>query len=301
MTLLREVMERPLDPGYAAAAARRRPRSRVRSGVSLALAIVAGAGFTVAVGSIRIPQRESAAVSAELVGQIQRRTALVQEKQQANADLAAANAAAQEALLGSGGAALTDQVRTLGAITGELAVTGEGMQVSLDDAPDTEEVGGDPRADLGYDDGVVLDIDLQTVVNGLWAAGAEGISVNGERLTALSAIRSAGAAILVDFRPLVPPYVVSAVGDTAALQSGFAEGEAGPYLQSLRDNNGITVDISASQQLTLPAAGQFVLREAGPVEENTKSSVKEGSTSTPEATGASGATGSAAKDSGGQT
>ena len=48
----------------------------------------------------------------------------------------------------------------------------------------------------------MLDRDLQVIVNGLWAAGAEAIAVNGQRLTACSAIRSAGEAILVDFRPL---------------------------------------------------------------------------------------------------
>lgn len=327
MTLLREVMERPLDPGYAAAAAHSRPRTRVRTAITLVLAIVAGAGFTVAVGSIRIPQRESAKVKSQLIEQIQHRTALVEEKEQANAELAAANTAAQEALLGSDGTALTDRARLLGALTGELAVTGPGMQVTLDDAGSDEEVGGDPRADTTYDEGVVLDLDLQVVVNGLWAAGAEAVAVNGQRLTALSAIRSAGDAILVDFRPLVPPYVVSAVGDTAALQSGFAEGQAGPYVQSLRDNNGIAVDISGSDELTLPAAGQIVLREAGPVDDTDDSSndssndssddtdssnakdssddAEDGSdgtsstvTSTPQA---SGSTGTQTTDSGGQT
>ena len=36
------------------------------------------------------------------------------------------------------------------------------------------------------------------LVNGLWQAGAEAISINGQRLTSTSAIRFAGQAILVD-------------------------------------------------------------------------------------------------------
>ena len=38
----------------------------------------------------------------------------------------------------------------------------------------------------------VLDVDLQGVVNGLWASGAEAIAVNGQRLTGLTTIRAAG-------------------------------------------------------------------------------------------------------------
>jgi uncharacterized protein YlxW (UPF0749 family) len=277
MTLLREVMERPLDPGYAAAAAHPRPRSRVRTVITLILAIAAGIGFCVAVRSIQVPQRESEAVGNELREQIEHRTDAVEQLERSNAALAAANAAAQQSLLGTRGAALGRQVRELGALTGELAVSGKGLKVTLDDAPGRDEVGSDPRTDDGYDEGVVLDADLQVVVNGLWAAGAEAISINGERLTALSAIRSAGEAILVDFRPLVPPYVISVVGDPTSLQTRFAEGVAGPYVQSLRDNNDIGVDIAAAPELTLPGAGQFVLREAGPVEEGTTSTPKKSS------------------------
>ncbi|GAA3611107.1 DUF881 domain-containing protein [Kineosporia mesophila] len=268
MTLLREVMERPLDPGYAAAASHPRPRTRVRTALTLVLSIVAGAGFIVAVGSIRVPQRESEKVSQELRQEIEHRGEAVDRQEQRNADLAASITASQQALLGTRGAALGQQVRDLGALTGEIAVGGKGLTVTLDDAPGREEVGGDPRSDTEYYEGVVLDADVQVVVNGLWAAGAEAISINGERLTAVSAIRSAGEAILVDFRPLVPPYVVSVIGDQAKLQTGFAEGPAGPYVQSLRDNNGIKVDIARADRLTLPGAGQFVLRKAEPVEES---------------------------------
>ncbi|GAB6898163.1 DUF881 domain-containing protein [Kineosporia succinea] len=290
MTLLREVMERPLDPGYAAAAAHPRPRTRVRTAVTLVLSILAGIGFCVAVSSIRVPQRESDQVSRELREEIDHRSESVDTQEKRNAELAAANAAAQQTLLGDRGTALGEQVRELGALTGEIAVTGKGLTVTLDDAPGRDEVGGDPRTDSGYDEGVVLDADLQVVVNGLWSAGAEAISINGERLTAVSAIRSAGEAILVDFRPLVPPYVVSVIGDQSKLQTGFADGSAGPYVQSLRDNNGIQVDIATSDGLTLPGAGQFVLRAAKPVEETSGATGSTRSARTTRSTGSDDAT-----------
>ena len=66
-------------------------------------------------------------------------------------------------------------------------------------------------------DGRVYDRDLQDVVNALWLAGAEAMSINGQRLTAATAIRSAGEAILVNSRPLSPPSLVHAIGNPAPL------------------------------------------------------------------------------------
>jgi uncharacterized protein YlxW (UPF0749 family) len=230
--------------------------------ITLVLAVLAGAAFSVSVVSIRQPQRESSAVDAKLRGELERRTAAVEARATQNDALRQANALAQKSALGSSGAALTRQIDRLEAATGEVAVSGPGVEFTIDDAPSKEAaVGGDPRTDQGYDEGRVLDADLQTIVNGLWAAGAEAISINGQRLTALSAIRTAGQAILVDFRPLSRPYHVQAIGPSS-LQAGFAAGPAGPYVQSMRDNSGIRVDVAVHDRMSLPGSGQLVLREA---------------------------------------
>jgi uncharacterized protein YlxW (UPF0749 family) len=201
MTLLREVMERPLDPSYAAAAEHPQPRTRWGVALTLVLAITAGAAFSVSVSSIRQPQRESSQANQHLRDEIGRRTEQVEKKASANAALSATIATTQQNALGAAGAQLSSQARELGLAAGELPAAGPGLQVTLDDAPTAEDaVGGDPRADADYDLGVLFDADLQIVVNGLWAAGAESIAVNGQRLTALSAIRSAGRAILVALR-----------------------------------------------------------------------------------------------------
>jgi uncharacterized protein YlxW (UPF0749 family) len=265
MTLLREVMDHPLDPSYAASAAAGRPASRRGKALSLLLAVVAGAAFVTSVSSIRQPQRQSSVINSHLRDQITKRTAEVERQEATNAALSQAIALVQKSALGANGARLAAQAQTLGLAVGEVPVTGPGLRLTLDDAPGRNgTVGSDPRATGQFDGGTILDADLQVVVNGLWAAGAEAIAVNGERLTALSAIRSAGKAILVDFRPLVPPYVIEAIGDPAQLQAGFAASSAGPYVQSMRDNNGIRADIAAIDKLVLPAAGQLVLRTARP-------------------------------------
>jgi uncharacterized protein YlxW (UPF0749 family) len=267
MTLLREVMERPLDPSYAAAAAAPRPTTARRSALTLLLAVLAGAAFSTSVAAIRQPERQSSQVNGQLREQYEKRSAEVDKQEAANAALSAEIAMTQQNALGAAGAALREQTRTLGVSTGELPVTGPGLRITLNDAPSQggDAIGGDPRANSGFDPGTVFDADLQVVVNGLWAAGAEAIAINGHRLTTLSAIREAGQAILVDFRPLVPPYRIDAIGDPSRLQSGFATGSAGPYVQSMRDNNGVRVDLGPAKHLAIPGAGELILRAAHPV------------------------------------
>ena len=93
---------------------------------------------------------------------------------------------------------LRDQVLAHELAAGLVAVTGPGVVVELTDGPPTDHAGG---VDLAR----VLDRDLQVVVNGLFASGAEAVSVNGERITALSAIRGAGGAVLVELSTPVTP------------------------------------------------------------------------------------------------
>ena len=80
----------------------------------------------------------------------------------------------------------------------------------------------------------VLDIDLQVLANGLWQAGAEAVSINGHRLSDLTAIRSAGDAITVDYRSLTRPYRVEAIGDPRTLQARFVESAGGAVVERAR-------------------------------------------------------------------
>jgi uncharacterized protein YlxW (UPF0749 family) len=101
----------------------------------------------------------------------------------------------------------------------------------------------------------VQDHDLQDVVNALWASGAEAVSINGLRLTAQTAIRSAGEAILVDFRPLSPPYTVRAVGDPKRLETSFVDGPTGRRLGTLASVYGVQFVVRRTDGQTLPGSG----------------------------------------------
>ncbi len=269
MTLLREVMERPLDPGYAAAAARRTEGPRrlapLAVAITVVVAVVCGAVVTSAVVELRRPHPEALQGRASLEEEIRARSAAVAARDRENRRLREQIAQAQTlALANDGGDALAERGRLLALVSAESPAQGPGLEISMNDAPRPSDpaVGVDPRGNGQADEGRVLDRDLQLVVNGLWSAGAEAVAINGQRLTALSAIRSAGLAILVDFRPLVPPYIVEAVGDPGRLQTGFAADMAGPYLQSLRDNWGVQAAIAVKERLELPGASAVTLRSA---------------------------------------
>jgi uncharacterized protein YlxW (UPF0749 family) len=216
-----------------------------------------------AVLALRAPQPEATSAKDALLARISSETTAADRLQRANDALRLANDKAQATLLrlqAQGG--LADQIQQYGMVAGALAVRGPGLRITVHDAPGSAPTAGaDPRDQGAAAQGRVLDRDLQIVVNGLWAAGAEAVSINGQRLTALSAIRSAGEAILVDFRPLTPPYVVSAVGDPDNLRAAFASGSAGPYLHSLDDNYGITSDINSVSSLSLPASSGLTLHD----------------------------------------
>lgn len=272
MTLLTQVMDRPLDPGYAAAAERRRASGRPtghpdRSAVTLVFLMLLGVLLAAAAVQARGQTTSRVAERDQLVAEITRQDDGVARLAQRNVALQARIEGERDRQLNQqdlGG--LADRVGELALITGAIAVVGPGVRVDVDDAAAlAPTAGGDPRAGAGADDGRVLDQDLQSVVNGLWAAGAEAVSINGQRLTALSAIRSAGQAILVDYRPLSPPYRILAVGDPKRLPTGFSESAGGRDLLYLADNFGIRYDVASSSRLLLPASAGLDVRRALPV------------------------------------
>ena len=229
MSLINELLQRPLDPGYAAAARRRErgeragPAQRVVNGL---LAVALGVLVGVAIANLRVPAAAS----------------------ERGEDPSAA-------------------VAVLGIQAGSVPMTGPGLQVTLDDAPDASLADPD-QAQRGsaFAQGRIVARDVQAVVNALWESGAEAIAINGQRLTSTSAIRHAGQAILVNYRPLTRPYVITALGPPT-LQSRFADGPGGAYLEELSsayDAVTGTEAFSAQDRRQVPAGPALSLRYARP-------------------------------------
>ena len=161
----------------------------------------------------------------------------------------------------------TREVRRLEAAAALVPVTGPGITVSVGDASPQEQVDpstGDTVSVPADDSGRLRDRDLQSVVNALWAAGAEAISVGGERLAPTTTIRAAGEAILVDLRPVASPYAIEAVGNPDTLLPRFADSDAARRYQSYTGLYGIRFTVTRQQSLSLRAATGPELRYAEP-------------------------------------
>lgn len=275
MSLLTNVMDHSLDDGYGEAAARKQgdggmPKTlRAKLGLAAGL-VLAALVVTVGAAQARVAAPVVAKEREELIDRIDRETEAA-DKLEASVDKLRDDVSARQraALEKSGGG---DRGDLVGVLSGALAVHGPGVKLVVNDAKEASSGGnGDPRETADFSDtGRVRDRDMQRVVNGLWESGAEAVSINGQRLTSLSAIRAAGDAILVDNKPLVPPYTVLAVGDGKNLSTRFQDSADGLYLDALRENFGIRTAISVEDDVRLPAAPSVIVRTAQPSTETEK-------------------------------
>ncbi|MFI5980879.1 DUF881 domain-containing protein [Streptomyces sp. NPDC051555] len=276
MSLLTHVMDHSLDEGYAEAAARREAEgtSGLPRNLKAKLALAAGlvlAAMVVTLGAAqaRIAAPVLAKEREELISRVERADdhadGLEKDIERLRDDVAGRQRAA---LKQHGG----DQGELLALLSGATEVRGPGIKLTVDDAKGASTGNGNgPRESAGFSDtGRLRDRDMQRIVNGLWQAGAEAVAINGQRLTALSAIRAAGDAILVDNKPLVPPYEILAVGDKKRLNTEFQDSVDGQYLHVLQESYGIRYTLSAENEVRLPAASSLTVRTATATAEDPK-------------------------------
>ncbi|OKK17691.1 hypothetical protein AMK16_23220 [Streptomyces sp. CB00455] len=273
MSLLTHVMDHGLDEGYAEASARREAEGTAGLPRTLKakLALAGGLVLAAMVVTLGAAQAQLAAPvlakeHQELIDRVERADDRAKDLDRDIDHLRTDVAGRQRTALKQPGGGQGDLVALL---AGATAARGPGIKLVVDDAKGTSSGGGGgPRESAGFSDtGRLRDRDMQKIVNGLWQSGAEAVSINGQRLTALSAIRAAGDAILVDNRPLVPPYEVLAVGDKKRLGPAFQDSADGQYLHVLQESYGIRYTLSAADDLRLPAASSLTVRTATAAEQ----------------------------------
>ncbi|MET0526666.1 MAG: DUF881 domain-containing protein [Nocardioides sp.] len=233
-----------------------------RRGGWIAAAVVGVFGLLVTVAAVQTSEHAGVASAnrESLLGQIEQRREQAAGLQDRIVRLRENNIGQQDALAEatSSERTLTSRVTRLGAQTGFGAVRGPGVKITVRDAPAGEAVHAQ---------------DLALLVNGLWEAGAEAISINGRRLTARSALFNSGAAInLTGSPPLSPPYVVSAIGDDKTLQADLLDTSTGLAFSNTADALGFPVKMQRVDELSLPAAAMRDPRHAvkGTAEDNLK-------------------------------
>jgi uncharacterized protein YlxW (UPF0749 family) len=260
MDLLNQIIRHPVDPDYALVASRGQQPPRMRWGLAV-IAVVIGAMFAVSALQTNRTAPALAVERTELISRIRVAEAQQDQLQARTTSLSAEIAKLRASALGTDDQAKTleRRINALDPVTGNVAVTGPGLVITVDDAPSATEDGATPDSR-----DQVLDLDLQNMVNGLWLAGAEAISINGHRLSALTAIRGAGDAITVDYRSLTRPYRVEAIGDANTLQARYVESAGGAWWNELAQNRQMRYEISSQKKITLSADPGMVLRYAKP-------------------------------------
>jgi uncharacterized protein YlxW (UPF0749 family) len=133
-------------------------------------------------------------------------------------------------------------------VAGTVPVRGPGVRIVLDDsAVKTIPPKEDPAM---Y---IVHEYQLRDVVNALWAAGADAISINGERMVGPTSIYCVGSTILVNDTRTSPPYEFLVVGDPAQLESAVTDPANLKALKSRVKVYGLQFAVQKARDLVVPA------------------------------------------------
>ena len=148
------------------------------------------------------------------------------------------------------------QADALAPMVGTRAVTGPGLKVTLDDAHRT--AASLPEG-FTADDIVVHQQDVQSVVNALWAGGAEAMMLQDQRVISTSAVRCVGNTLILQGRVYSPPYVITAVGDVQGMRQQLEVDPSVTIYRQYADLLGLRLRRRGSAQGHLPGLAELDL------------------------------------------
>jgi uncharacterized protein YlxW (UPF0749 family) len=146
---------------------------------------------------------------------------------------------------------LSSQISQLEQATGLTPVSRSALRISLDDAP--RELGEPLANGVVPDDLVVHQQDVQSVVNAMWRGGATAVQVMDQRIISTSAIRCVGNTLLLQGRVYSPPFVITAVGNTAELQQALNNEPGVSLYREYVERFNLGWDVSILNETTIPA------------------------------------------------
>lgn len=247
LPLLTLITQQSLDEDYVLAAER-----RVLSGTTpsqrrpqvIAAIVITIFGILVTTAAVQTSRNADIddASHNTLVARIEDQRSQLSTSQERLAGLRAENAALEDELarVTAEQQSSTASLRRLQSRTGFVPVVGPGVRVVVNDA-------ASPVERIRKDD-------LFLLINGLWAAGAEAVSLNGRRLSVLTSINNSGGAINVELSPIRAPYTLEAIGDPRTLQADLVETSTFDQFSALMSQYGFTLEMEDVETLTLPGA-----------------------------------------------
>lgn len=140
------------------------------------------------------------------------------------------------------------ELEELDVAAGMTPTSGEGVRVTLTDAPRRVEV---PGLDPNYL--VVHQQDIQAYVNALWAGGARAVTLQGQRLVSTTGIRCVGNTVVLDGVPYSPPYVIEAVGEPWSMLSAIADSPEANVYRDYAERYELGLDVETRELVRAPA------------------------------------------------
>jgi uncharacterized protein YlxW (UPF0749 family) len=143
--------------------------------------------------------------------------------------------------------ALQNQVADLRAHAGLTAMHGPGVEVDLANGIPGPATGGQASYLINYQD-------VQDIVNLLFAQGAEGVAVNGRRITPLTAYSGSEGQVVIDQGPpQSSPLKVVAVGDRNRMVAALEDTSALPDIRARQVQFQLHLTFFGSPDIPLPA------------------------------------------------
>lgn len=153
---------------------------------------------------------------------------------------------------------LNDNLQDVKFFAGLTEVEGPGVLVTLSDGYSADDSSKPQSTTPGQVDNnplttelIIHDQDILRVVNELYAAGAEAVSINNLRMVSTSSVRCVGNTVLIDGVRIASPIKIRAIGDSDTLLGALRM--PGGIVEELRSVNPKMITLEAVKNMTLPA------------------------------------------------
>ncbi|PLS23910.1 DUF881 domain-containing protein [Bifidobacterium imperatoris] len=133
------------------------------------------------------------------------------------------------------------------------ALSGEGITVTLDDSPLWENAVNDNGTTANINDYVIHQQDVESVVNALWAGGAEAMKIMDQRVLFNSAVICSGNVLSIHGKKYAPPFTISAIGDQASMRKALNDSKAITILKQYVSAFGIGYKVENKDNLQFEA------------------------------------------------
>lgn len=258
MPLLTLITQQSLDEDYLHAAERRvasgtaapsSPRGRPHRAAAVVVAVF---GVLVATAAVQTSRNADIADASRtsLIRQIQDQRAAGEARQDRIARLTDRTSVLDDRIaeIDSTLQIVETDLQRMAVGTASVAVRGPGVRIAVDDPERGDEA--------------IRKEDLFLLIDALWQAGAEAISLDGHRLGPLTSINNSSVAINVGSSALLPPYTIEAIGDVDVLAADMVDTASYAEFKVLQERYGFRYDQDNVDLIVLTAARESRLTAA---------------------------------------